>query len=60
MKDSSETIARVVLALLAIAALILLLPLRNLPETHLTSRIIISTILLAICGITAIWYKPTD
>lgn len=60
MKDSSETIGRVVLALLVVAALILLLPLRNLAETHLTSRIILSTIVLAICGGLAIYYKPRD
>lgn len=60
MKDSSETIGWVVLVLLVIAALILLLPLRNLAETHFTSRIVLATIVLAICGGLAIYHKPTD
>jgi asparagine N-glycosylation enzyme membrane subunit Stt3 len=60
MNEPSATIRWTVVVLLIIAALVLLLPLRNLAETHLTDRIILATILLAICGLMAIWYKPRD
>jgi hypothetical protein len=57
MNDSTDTIGWVVLALLAVAALILLVPVRNLPETYLSARIILATLLLAICGALAIRHK---
>jgi hypothetical protein len=58
--ETSATTRWIVVVLLTIAALIILLPLRNLAGDHLTARIILSTIVLGICGAIAIWHKPTD
>jgi uncharacterized membrane protein len=60
MREPSGTVRWTIVVLLIIAALIILLPLRNLPEEHLTGRIALSTIVLAICGGLAIYHKPID
>jgi len=60
VREPSATVQWTVVVLLIIAALILLLPLPNLAETHFTSRIVLSTIVLAICGGLVIWHKPVD
>jgi hypothetical protein len=49
-----------VVVLLIIAALIILLPMPNVTQDRSTLRIILPTILLAVCGLIAIWNKPTD
>lgn len=60
MREPSGTIRWVVLALLVVAALILLVPMPDVTQDRYTARIVLSTIILAICGIIAIWNKPTD
>ena len=60
VKEASGTVRWTVIVLLIVAALIILLPMPNAPETALTARIILSTIVLAVCGLMAIWNNPTD
>ena len=58
--EASGTARWTVVVLLIVAALIILVPMRNAPETALTPRIVLSTIVLAVCGLIAIWNNPTD
>lgn len=60
VNEPSATVRWTVVALLIVAALIILLPMPDVTQDRSTARIILSTLVLAVCGIIAIWYKPTD
>jgi hypothetical protein len=60
IREPSGTFRWTVVVLLIVAALIILLPMPDVTQNRSTARIILATIVMAICGIAAIWYKPTD